>query len=276
MTSEMDRLFRSLPEEDCRAFLALGEQVAFEAAEVILPAGRSEWDVHVVQQGEVSVWIGNVRLADLKVGQAIGASVIVLPQIRRSAVRGNRKGTLLRIPRDAILEFFKARPDWMFRQFCVDLLAIEVEALNQRNARIAEIENQLLNVSKPDRRDGYKLLIVEDEVDVRNAMAELFKEKYQVVTAADGREGVEKTFSERPDLILLDLRLPELDGFQVCERVKGHSATRHIPIVMVTALTTTPDKVKGIKYGADEYMNKPVDIHHLRDTVSRILEKAYG
>ena len=97
-----------------------------------------------------------------------------------------------------------------------------------------------------------------------------------MVKAMDGTTAITLTESENPDLVLLDLRLPELDGFQVCQRLKGHPDTGHIPIIMVTALTATPDKVKGLMYGADEYLVKPVDLRHLQETVGRVLEKLYG
>ena len=107
-------------------------------------------------------------------------------------------------------------------------------------------------------------------------MEEFSKDKYEVVKAMDGSKAIGVTELESPDLVLLDLRLPELDGFQVCQRLKGHPDTGHIPIIMVTALTATPDRVKGLMFGADEYLVKPVDLTHLQETVGRILEKVYG
>lgn len=276
MVNEVEMLFRDIPEQERAAFLALGEPVPFEAGEVVLSAGRSEWDTYIVQEGEVSLWFGNVRLADLKVNQTLGTSAVLLPQIQRSAVRGNSKGTLLRIQRDDLIRFFEAREERLFQQFCVNLFRVWVEVLRQRNVRITELQRQLLNASPADRERRFKLLIVEDEQGIRQAMVEFFKGRYDLSTAFDGLEAVDLALSERPDLILLDLRLPELDGFQVCERLKGHPDTGHIPIVVVTALTATPDKVKGLMYGADEYLVKPVDLRQLDETVSRLLQKVYG
>ncbi len=276
MANEIDILFRGLPEQDRGAFLALGKPVAFEADEVILPAGRSEWDMYTVQEGEVSLWFGNVRLSDVKEGQTLGTSAILIPEIQRSAVRGNTHGMLLRIPREAVLGFFELRSERVFQKFCVNLFKVWVETLKQRNERITELQSQHVAASLPHQTRRFKLLIVDDETGILTAMEELFKSRYDVVTAQDGLEAVARAFSEKPDLILLDLRLPEIDGFRVCERLKGYPETGHIPIVMVTALTATPDKVKGMMYGADEYLTKPVDLKLLRDTVSRILEKVYG
>ena len=82
MASDVDILFQGLSEQDSAAFWSLGEPVTFEADEVILSAGRSEWDMYAVQEGEVSLWVGNVRLADMKQGQVLGTSAILVPQIQ--------------------------------------------------------------------------------------------------------------------------------------------------------------------------------------------------
>ncbi|MCZ6633688.1 MAG: response regulator [bacterium] len=276
MANEIDLFFRGISDQDREAFVGLGRPVDFEADEVILPAGRSEWDLYIVQEGEVSLWFGNVHLADLTVGQTVGSSAILLPQIQRSAVRGNRGGVLLRIDRESIIRFFEVRPERTFQQFCVNLFKVWVEILKQRNNRIMDLQSQLLVVSSSSQDRRFKLLIVDDEPSILQTLSEVFEDRYDVVTAQDGLEAVTQAFSEKPDLILLDLRLPEIDGLRVCERLKGHPDTGHIPIVLVTALTATPDRVKGMMYGADEYLTKPVDIQQLDDTVNRILTKVYG
>ena len=276
MIDEIGLLFRGIQDEDKGAFLALVESVPFEIGEVVLAAGRSEWDMHIVMEGELSMWFGNVRLTDLGPGQTLGSSAILIPQVQRSAARGNRKGVLLKLPREAIVEFFESKPERILQQFCVNLFKVWVEILKYRNDRITDLQSQLLDVTPADLDRRYKLLLVEDEVVILNAMEEFFKDKYDVVKAVDGTTEITLTESENPDLVLLDLRLPELDGFQMCQRLKGHPDTGHIPIIMVTALTATPDKVKGLMYGADEYLVKPVDLRHLQETVGRVLEKLYG
>ena len=121
------------------------------------------------------------------------------------------------------------------------------------------------------------ILIVEDEEKIRMALRDFLEfHEFKVTEAIDGLEAERSAAKKDFDLILLDLRLPQIDGFRVCERLKTYPETGHIPIVMVTALTATPDRVKGMMYGADEYLTKPVDIKHLDETVSRILGKVYG
>ena len=110
----------------------------------------------------------------------------------------------------------------------------------------------------------YKILIVDDEEEVRDSLREFLQEQgYAIREAGDGEEALAKTFTEKPHMILLDLRLPRLDGFQVCQTLKGNPITCGIPIIMITALNATPQKIKGIEYGADDYVSKPFDLDEL-------------
>jgi len=276
MKNEVDFLFRELSDEDREAFLNLGVPTPFKADEVILPAGRSEWDMYVITEGEASLWFGNVHLADLGTGQTVGSSAILLPQIQRSALRGNSDGVLLKIEREAIMRFFEMRPESTFQQFSVNLFKVWVEILKQRNTRIMDLQSQFLSVSPNHRRRRFKLLIVDDEVTLLNTLVEFFEVHHEVITANDGLEAITQAFSHKPDLILLDLRLPEIDGFRVCERLKSHYETGHIPIVMVTGLAEAPDKVKGMMHGANEYLIKPIDLQQLDEAVDRLLNKTYN
>lgn len=276
MASEIEILLRGFSDPERRAFLALGRGVDFDAGKVILPAGRSEWDLHIVEEGQAAIRVGNVTLAELGAGDTIGTSAILAPQIERSAVWGTTSGRLRRIQREAVLGFFEARPRQLFQQFCRNLFKLWVGVLAGRNQRIAEIQRRLLATGQAERRGRPKLLIVDDEIEIRQSLAEFFAEHYEVATAQDGREALALALAGRPDLILLDLRLPEIDGYQVCRQLKTRAETERIPIVMLTALNATPDKVKGLMYGADEYLYKPVDLERLAQTVSRTLAKAYG
>jgi CheY-like chemotaxis protein len=116
-----------------------------------------------------------------------------------------------------------------------------------------------------------KVLVVDDEDEVRASIGEFLQgHGYAVCEAADGEEALAKTFTEKPDMILLDLRLPKVDGYQVCQTLKGNPITSNVPIIMITALTATPDKVKGIEYGADDYIDKPFDLEELLARIKMI------
>ncbi|HIM55903.1 MAG TPA: response regulator [Candidatus Latescibacteria bacterium] len=275
MTADLEVLFRGLPEGDRAAFLALGETVPFESGQVILSAGRSDWDIYVIEKGELSIWVGHALIGNLQSGQTIGTSALLFPQIQWSAVRSNTDGTLLKIQREAAMCFFESRAQRVFQQFCVNLFKVWVQVLRDRNTRIAQIQAQLLRGAQHRSNERYSILVVVDEAEILEAMSEFFGERYDVVTAQDGAEAIERAMTERPDLILLDLRMPKVDGYQVCRRLKTDPETGYIPIVMLTALDAA-DKVKGLIYGADESLTKPVDLELLDETVSRVLVKAYG
>lgn len=106
-----------------------------------------------------------------------------------------------------------------------------------------------------------KVLVVEDESKLaRFIELELKHEGYEVILAEDGRAGIEKFYEEEPDIILLDLMLPELNGIEVCRRIRKES---DIPIIMLTAKGETMDKIVGLDSGADDYMTKPFAIEEL-------------
>jgi class 3 adenylate cyclase len=109
-----------------------------------------------------------------------------------------------------------------------------------------------------------KILIVDDEpFNVDYLEQELEDFGYDTVSAAHGEEALEKVATEAPDLILLDVMMPRMDGFTVCRRLKEHEETRLIPIVMMTALGEVEDRIKGIEAGADDFLTKPVNDREL-------------
>ena len=105
-----------------------------------------------------------------------------------------------------------------------------------------------------------RILVVDDnEVNVELLVAMLASEHYVVRTAFDGFEALAKIAAEKPDIVLLDVMMPELDGFEVCRCIKADPATAHIPVIMVTALSGVDDLVRGFDAGADDFVIKPVN-----------------
>ena len=147
----------------------------------------------------------------------------------------------------------------------------------QRGLSLAQIAAELEAMDAQAGDGPEKILIVEDEEATRETWAEFFENAgYTVVQAGDGQEGLDVARQERPDLVLLDLKLPRLDGYQVCQRLKGDPLTAHVPIIMITAfLTGASDTVRGIEYGADDYLNKSVDLDVLGARVRMVLRRAY-
>jgi two-component system cell cycle response regulator len=105
-----------------------------------------------------------------------------------------------------------------------------------------------------------RILVVDDiPANVRLLEAKLMAEYFEVLTASDGPSALEVAHAQAPDLILLDVMMPGMDGLEVAERLKADPKTRHIPIVMITALTDTADRVRGLEAGADDFLSKPVN-----------------
>ena len=105
-----------------------------------------------------------------------------------------------------------------------------------------------------------RILVVDDiEANVRLLEAKLAAEYYEVLTARDGPTALAMAAAESPDIVLLDVMMPGMDGFSVCRRLKDDAETRHIPVVLVTALDGRADRVAGLEAGADEFLTKPID-----------------
>lgn len=117
----------------------------------------------------------------------------------------------------------------------------------------------------------YKVLVVDDDVEICN-MIEMFliKEKFQVVKAYDGEDALKKFLEEAPDIVILDLMLPKMDGYDVCREIKKIS---QVPIIMLTAKGETFDKVLGLRLGADDYIVKPFDPEELIARIRAVLRR---
>jgi DNA-binding response OmpR family regulator len=119
---------------------------------------------------------------------------------------------------------------------------------------------------------GQKVLVVDDSwTELTMIVTPLRNSGFDVVTAVDGDEAVEKVFRERPRCIILDVVLPKQSGFQVCRRLKSLDACRHIPIILLTGKNTTMDKAWGLRQGADLYMTKPFSEEELIASVRSLV-----
>src|SRR5262249_12469012 len=105
-----------------------------------------------------------------------------------------------------------------------------------------------------------RVLVVDDiPINVRLLQAKLSAECCDVVTAGNGTAALELISKEPPDIVLLDVMMPGMDGFEVCRRIKADPKSAHIPVVMVTALSDAADRVRGLKSGADDFLTKPIN-----------------
>jgi DNA-binding response OmpR family regulator len=119
---------------------------------------------------------------------------------------------------------------------------------------------------------GKKVLLIDDDVDFLKLISLIFKESgAQPITARDGLEGMGKLFTQRPDLIILDVMMPGIDGFQVCQRIRQYSNT---PLIMLTALDHDDHMLKGLEAGADDFLSKPINREILMARAKAVIRRS--
>lgn len=119
-----------------------------------------------------------------------------------------------------------------------------------------------------------KVLVVDDEPSiVKLVQVKLVKEGFEVVTAFNGQEALEKARNERPDLILLDVMMPKMSGHDVCAELKKDTTLKNIPVIMLTAVGEFEQQLKGLEIGAVEYITKPFNPKQLVELIRYLLEK---
>lgn len=118
------------------------------------------------------------------------------------------------------------------------------------------------------------VLIVEDNADVAEYMTMQLKTRYRLAIAHDGMKGLEMATQLVPDIIVTDVMMPRMDGYELCQAVKQSDVLNHIPVIMVTAKTSQEDKLRGLQLGVDAYIYKPFDAEELAVSVGNLLEKS--
>ncbi len=139
---------------------------------------------------------------------------------------------------------------------------------NNRNTRPGKGSQ---NTSPNDKR---KILIVDDEPNVRKLLCTLLKKNFTVLEAEDGRQAVDVACAEKPDLILMDIMMPKMDGYTSCYALKSEPATRSIPIIMLTAIDLKLNLQLSKEIGADGYITKPFNSRDLLDNIAHYLAPA--
>ena len=118
-----------------------------------------------------------------------------------------------------------------------------------------------------------RILVVDDDANIRALLTVLLEnEGYQVLTAADGEASLPMAAAEKPDLILLDIRMPKMDGLQACDRLRANPETQKIPIIFLTAFNSHDRLEQAIEMGADDFLGKPIDALELRVRIRAMLQ----
>ena len=120
-----------------------------------------------------------------------------------------------------------------------------------------------------------KILIVDDDVDSLKLIGMMLQRQgYEIVAASNGQQALARAHADQPELIILDVMMPDMDGYEVCRRLRHNSATQAIPIIMFTAKTLVDDKVAGFEAGADDYLTKPTHPAELASRVKAVLARS--
>lgn len=146
------------------------------------------------------------------------------------------------------------------------------EALHKEAASAASPANQETTQEAEEADTRPALLVVEDNDDIRDYIAESLEADYRISTARNGREGLELAQQQAPNIIVSDIMMPEMDGIELCRRVKEDIRTSHIPVILLTAKDTLQDKEEGYESGADSYLTKPFSAKLLRSRIHNLLE----
>ena len=133
------------------------------------------------------------------------------------------------------------------------------------------VNNDML--TPPVAEAGALMLLIDDNADIRTYVRSIFEQDYQVLEAVDGQDGLALAIQHSPDIVICDLMMPRMDGFEFCKHLKSDERSSHIPVVMLTAKATLEDRIEGFELGADEYLTKPFHKNEIQSRVKNLLRK---
>ncbi|QZT36663.1 response regulator [Halosquirtibacter xylanolyticus] len=116
------------------------------------------------------------------------------------------------------------------------------------------------------------LLVVDDHQEIRDFISQILSSKYEIIEAVNGKDAYDKVMKVIPDLIISDVMMPEMDGLELCKKIKTNEITNHIPVILLTAKTAIEHRIQGIEMGADSYIPKPFNVRHLETRIEKLME----
>ena len=143
----------------------------------------------------------------------------------------------------------------------------------QKSETITEaVAEEIVEQHLTTPEDAPILLVADDNAEIRNYVSSIFESTYQIKTASNGKQAIDLALEEIPDIVISDVMMPELDGFEFTQSLKENEITSHIPVILLTAKSDDQDKLEGVHSGADSYVTKPFNAQLLKATVSNLIE----
>lgn len=137
----------------------------------------------------------------------------------------------------------------------------------------SSVEEEIWQVSTEKRLSEYKVMIVEDDDDVRSFIELQLSRHFITTIASNGIEALKQVVSEQPDIVICDVMMPRMDGYEFTKRLKGEFETSHIPVILLTAYSSEEHQLEGIRSGADSYISKPFSISYLLTRITKLIEQ---
>lgn len=184
-------------------------------------------------------------------------------------INGSKKGTGIGLPLARMLAqkhggTLTIAPDKEMTTFVVNIPGERITVQKS----VAAIPTEEISAPAPEKNT---VLIVDDNEDLRKMIAEMLCDSYKVLQAGNGKEGIEMLEKEAVDIVLSDIVMPEMDGYEFCEYLRSDHRYSNIPVILLTAKTAVEDKIKGLKYGADDYIEKPFSLDLLMTKISSVI-----
>lgn len=150
---------------------------------------------------------------------------------------------------------------------------VEFVHLNYEKEKTKQIENKASVSNANERSIKPKVLLVEDETDLRNFIKSILNDEYEIVEADNGYAGYELAITHQPDFIISDIMMPRMDGIELLKKIRNDINTSHIPLILLTAKTNIESKLDGLNYGADDYIIKPFSVPYFKTRISNLIEQ---
>lgn len=227
-----------------------GEEAVIEVRDS--GAGISPEEIEKIFERFYQVGSDSVGTQGTGIGLALSKGIIELHKGRIEVSSHLDKGTTFTI-------YLKLGKEHFLKEQ-IDTEPVKEEPLSMPAEPQLQLEQQVMDEDVQNRIKGVKMLIVEDNASLREMLAGLFEPYYEVITAPDGEEGLQKAQEVMPDIIISDIMMPKMTGIELCRQIKANFETCHIPVVLLTARTAIEHTIEGLRIGADDYITKPFNV----------------